>query len=156
VGLITHASCSLQDRLDKHALEYATQRAAEAEAAIVQMDVRPEPSASNHHALVIISCFSSQILWQSCLCRAGAPSCHALAAIDTPSCDTRHNWMQEEKRQREVAARERKVQAKSKVKTKARTEKEKAQAEKEAAEAAAKAAAEEAVAERLAAAEEEK
>ena len=41
VGLITHAPYSLQDRLDKHALEYATQRAAEAEAAIVQMDVRP-------------------------------------------------------------------------------------------------------------------
>ena len=50
MGLITHAPYSLQDRLDKHALEYATQRAAEAEAAIVQMDVRPLPAVSNRHA----------------------------------------------------------------------------------------------------------
>ena len=54
VGLITHAPCSLQDRLDKHALEYATQRAAEAEAAIVQMDVRPLLAASNHCALHLL------------------------------------------------------------------------------------------------------
>lgn len=168
-----------QERLDGHALEYAKQRAAEAEAAIVKMDVRllayvlcwsrcqdcksncsrPGNGASFCIAPLVLlyqvhSTDDTFCLACSCQCRAPLHECNI--HLGTLVLITSSIPLQEEKRQREQAAKERKNQAKAKVKTKARSEKEKAQAEKEAAEAAAKAAQEEAQAAQLAAAEDER
>lgn len=161
----------LQERLDLLALDFATKRAAEAEAAIVKMDVRLR-SPCHFHALLpdeicptaLKPSMSDAALKKPYLrCCTDALLLFKVLTSDLPmgmttsSADCSLNFLlQEERRQRETAAKERKTQAKAKVKGKARSEKERLAAEKEAAAAAERAASEQATAAHKAAAEEEK